>query len=482
MGTSVQKSLLICVLLFSVLLYAGCGSKTHDRLIEPGVVQIESPGPNELMPPDGANIEDVRKSYEVDADGEDDPSNEYENKFSSSSYKTLRVRVFPLMSVPPQDPYPRTLDPNLASLYNSRGLEVLDLTTGVSLGIYKKVVLDVKNLTLYLDLNSVELRRVYIHPTNPLITTTIKWNSGTVKVEYRGDFDIRESKYSELGSDLWSIINYVDIDDYLLSVVASEMPSYFSIEALKAQAVAARTYVLYHTWIARNISKTVWDVDPTTWYQSYRGALVENTKLISPAVLATTGLVMTHSNKLIEAFFSANSGGMLCSVSECFGSADRPYIVSKPDVDGVRLKPLGTWTTAATPEGIDERLNILQNHGVLDISSLLPGYSGPQDILGLEPYEVGVAGRVSRLALNLVNGHQVILDKVASKQMRWQFGMKTAYYEVARPLKGQQSIVGYGLGHGVGMSQWGARILADQGQTFDAILKFYYEGINIDSL
>ncbi len=465
MGTTV-RTMTISIVMFAVLFLFACAPKSNS-LNSVGVVQSESSPPVQDPPANAGDIDDIHNP----------PSSDDSKNTLDTSYNTLRVRVFPILSVPSQDPYPKTADPYNVSLSNSNGLEIYE--NGNLIGVYKNISIDGKNEKISLDGKIQNLRIVAIHAKDISEPTVVSYDK-SVKVSYRGAFYIVKTAFDT--TTYWSTINYVSIDDYLFSVVPSEMPSYFAFEALRAQAVTARTYSLFHAWLARNTNKTEWDVDPTTWYQSYRGTTLENAKTITPAVVSTSGLVITYSNKIIEAFFSANSGGMVCSVKECFDLPNRPYVVTKPDVDGVRLKPSGTWQSHADSSGIDARLKLLDNLGQIDLLKLIPGYSGPSDIIGLEAHEVGAAGRVARLAVKLANGGRAILDKDTTKNMRWQFGMKSAYYELGTPKKGSQDITGYGLGHGVGMSQWGARILADQGKTFEEIIKFYYHNVSIDKL
>lgn len=467
------------VIFFISTLMACSRAVVGGDVTAPGVVQIESPPPVMLPSFSGQSVV-----------GSGDPS-AFDFASIDDSFKTIRVRAFPILSVPSsQDPYPVSHDFQV-SLYNSRGLEVIDLSQQVPTLVVSKVAFDDRTRTLYLNSVPSSLRNVSIVPRDSSITTTVKWNNGDVRVEYRGEFRIEKSLHQitdrwtgevTYSSMHWSLINDVSVEDYLYAVVPSEMPSNFEIEALKAQAVAARTYAFFHSWIARNIEKKNWDVDPTTWYQSYRGALVENSR-ITPAVIATQGQVLTYNGRLIEAFFSSNSGGVLCSVSECFGLPDRPYITGKPDVVGVREKPGGTWVTSIHSQGIDQRLRKMEAEGKLRLQDLLPSYNGPQDLEGLEPFEVGPSGRIKKLQLVLKNGQRVLLNTEVSREMRWQFGMKTNFYEIAPMFQGTaQNVIGYGLGHGVGMSQWGAQLMAQNGELYDAILKFYYDKIAITQL
>jgi stage II sporulation protein D len=321
--------------------------------------------------------------------------------------------------------------------------------------------------------------------------TTVLSENATVSAQYRGDFRVEYSLHEVVdrwtqvvtySGQHWSLMNEVSVEDYLAAVVPSEMPASFGEEALKAQAVAARTYVVFHSWLARKILGRTWDVDPTTWFQSYRGAQVENALILS-AVKATTGEILISSDKVIEAFFSANSGGVVCRISECFWLPDRPYAVTKNDVAGVREKPGGRWTSKVTSQGVWDRLQKIESEGRLSLAQLAPHLQGPQDITALEAERLGESGRTWQLSIMSKSGPAVILNEEFTREMRWQFGFKTSFYNMTGTNKlGMQLVEGYGLGHGVGMSQWGATLLAAEGRVYTDILKFYYEGVTVARL
>jgi stage II sporulation protein D len=238
---------------------------------------------------------------------------------------------------------------------------------------------------------------------------------------------------------------------------------------------------MFHMLLARQTKKRSWDVDPTTWFQSYRGALVENSLRIDPAIQATRGEVAIHDGQVIEAFFSANSGGMTCSVSECFGYPDRPYIIAKPDIEGVQDKPGGTWHSKITSEGIHRRLEKMHRENLIDLNALIPGYSGLSSIAGLVQHVTGPSGRTWEVGIKMKDGSLITFDRELSKQFRWQFGLKTHYW-FADPVQASgenQNVVGHGFGHGIGMSQWGASLLAEQGFTAHEIIEFYYHQVEV---
>jgi len=126
-----------------------------------------------------------------------------------------------------------------------------------------------------------------------------------------------------------TVINNVDLEDYIRGVVPSEMPSSWEIEALKAQAIAARSYAL------ANLGKRAaygYDLKDTPEDQAYGGASAETAKT-NNAVQETEGLVLTYNYKVVPAYYSASAGGKTVTAKQAWGS-DLPYIRSVPSYDG----------------------------------------------------------------------------------------------------------------------------------------------------
>lgn len=165
----------------------------------------------------------------------------------------------------------------------------------------------------YFDLGS---DYVVIKPTsNGFISTKGKW--------YRGYFIV----YNRNGA--LTIINHVDIEDYIKGVVPSEMPSSWNHEAHKAQAIAARSYALANLGKRANAG---YDLKDTPEDQAYGGATVESLQT-NNAVDETKGIVLIYDLKIIPAFYSASAGGQTCSASDVW-MKNLPYLKSVPSFDG----------------------------------------------------------------------------------------------------------------------------------------------------
>lgn len=417
-------------------------------------------------------------------------------KSIDQSFQTISVRLWPILSVPSKtDPYAVSVNLDSFTLQNASGLQVYRAGSSKLLAAATTVKLTISKNRLEVGSAIFPLEDYVIQPianvqTGVTSPTAVMTEAGKVSAAYRGRFRIemtlheivdRWTQAVTYSGKHWSLINDVLLEDYLYAVVPSEMPSSFGAEALKAQSVAARTYAVFHSWLARKVLSRTWDVDPTTWYQSYRGARVEHA-LVTPNVQATAGIILTSRDKVIEAFFSSNSGGSLCKISECFWLPDRPYAITKPDVDGVRQKPAGQWTSQTTPQGIWDRLQKLESQGRLVLAQFAPHIKGPQDILGLRAERLGESGRTWQLSVIPKSGNAVLLNEEFTREMRWQFGFKTSFYDLGAVGKSGQLVEGYGLGHGVGMSQWGAQLMSSNGKTYSDILNYYYEGITLAPL
>lgn len=166
------------------------------------------------------------------------------------------------------------------------------------------------------DFYKIPSDNIVIKPVDTgFISTKAKW--------YRG-FLIVQNKNGKL-----TVINNVDLEDYIKGVVPAEMPSSWETEAHKAQAIAARSYAL------ANLGKRAalgFDLKDTPEDQAYGGASAETTKTNS-AVEDTTGIVLTYNMKVVNAYYSASAGGQTLDTKDVWGG-NLPYIHSVPSYDG----------------------------------------------------------------------------------------------------------------------------------------------------
>ncbi len=247
-------------------------------------------------------------------------------------------------------------------------------------------------------------------------------------------------------------VNYVDIDDYLYSVVGSEMPTSWPQEALRSQAVAARSYALYHH---RKASGKTFDLNSTQSSQVYKGLSGEAASTQS-AVDATHGKVLTHAGRVIEAVFHSSSGGHTEN-SEHVWSTAVPYLKGVPDFD--QNAPVYSWRAQFSLEEVGELIGY-------------PGTIKSVEVLSRTPQ-----GRANRMT---IIGDEGTLT-ITGNTFRQKLGLRSTKFDLAvSPTS--ISVAGNGFGHGIGMSQWGARGMAERGKGHDEILTHFYNGTRMDSM
>jgi len=255
------------------------------------------------------------------------------------------------------------------------------------------------------------------------------------------------------------------LEEYLLGVVAAEMPAEFEVEALKAQAVAARTYAakrIGHSSLAdvgydvdTTVQTQVWLSDTqmrNNWgwlnYWRYRSKLQK-------AVLRTRSMVLASNGEYIEAFYHSSSGRKPTERSEEVWSSSRPYLqnVSSGEVNLQRYVKSVTFT----PQELYKKLGLKESQRLLN--------SGDFQVLGRTS-----AGRAKSVR---------VLGRVyPATQLRTLLGLSSTDIEWAI-LPERLTITTYGNGHAVGMSQWGANDLAKKNYKVEEILKHYYPGTKL---
>lgn len=262
----------------------------------------------------------------------------------------------------------------------------------------------------------------------------------------------------------------LQLEEYVRGVVAAEMPSHFHVEALKAQAVAARTYALrrieddlrlaerpqahvssdyrvHQAWISRDEFLARWS--PQEGASRWR--------LIAEAVEATRGMVLTYGGGLVEALYHSTSGGHTEDASRYFQTR-LPYLVGVPDPYGDH-SPTHETVVAIPVATVLERLGV---HDAV--------VGGP----GRAPVEVLTRTESGRAADVSVGGRIV-----SGRQVREALGLRSSWFDVT--INDDMAVFHVrGNGHGVGMSQYGADGMARAGYSFEEILAHYYRGAALE--
>ncbi|MEI7473843.1 MAG: SpoIID/LytB domain-containing protein [bacterium] len=331
---------------------------------------------------------------------------------------------------------------------------------------------------------------------------------GNKPAKYKGTIEI--TKASNRKNTL-SVINVLPLEEYLKGVVPNEMPVSFGIEALKAQAVAARNYATR----PRVYPYKQFDICDSVQCQVYYGAATES-PLSNQAIEETKGIAALYEGKPILALYSSTAGGYTESYENAFTDANNhefvkplPYLKGKPDIVGI--PPLNDEKSAfdfysSKPETFDMNSNFyrwqkdftkaeledLLSKNLIQLSKI--GLVEPKFIegtkivgfIGFETIERGVSGKVKLLKIMSENGEWVVKKELAVRRLLEKDGKMLPSANIVFSNQYDQQgllndiiIYGGGLGHGVGMSQFGAGYLSSKGWTFDNILKHYYDGISL---
>ena len=249
----------------------------------------------------------------------------------------------------------------------------------------------------------------------------------------------------------------LELEDYVTGVVGAEMPALFNSEALKAQAVIARTYALKANSMGRTLSDNestqsykdngdlagIWGSNYSSYYSK-----------IKDAVNSTKGIYLTYNGNYIEAVYHSTSNGKTEDSSNVWGNS-YPYLVS---VDSVY-------------DNSNPSFSISKSFSYSDISSKLGINVSSNTEFNILGYTSG--GRVSSIS---VDGHEF-----SGVSFRSMLGLRSADFDIVKNDEGVV-ITTRGYGHGVGMSQYGANGMGKAGYSYSDILLHYYPGVSIEQL
>ena len=257
-------------------------------------------------------------------------------------------------------------------------------------------------------------------------------------------------------------VEKVPLEQYVISVVASEMPADFAEEALKAQAVAARTYIVNHLQ-QQDDEETV--ITDTTEHQVYKNETELKEQWgeefqwkydkVTSAVLATEGEIITYDDTPTTPTFFSMSNGYTEDAENYWGN-EQPYLKSV-ESKWEESHPDFLEQTIFTVHELSERLGV-------------PLQAGEQAALSISRTN---SQRVAQLNMNETT--------FSGKEVREKLGLRSNDFSIKQQ-NDHFIFTTKGYGHGVGMSQHGANGMAEAGQSYDEILHHYYQGIEIDPL
>lgn len=257
------------------------------------------------------------------------------------------------------------------------------------------------------------------------------------------------------------VINDLAINHYLYGVVKKELARGWPMATLKAQAVAARSFAIHR--ILKNQDEP-FDLS-ATWISQVYGGKTAETPRINKAVDETMGQVLTFKGQVIPAYFHANSGGYIESPHNVWGGSERSFI--KPKRDPWSLKTKHTrWEKALNISEMNEGLRQAGNPPIRSVrSSVSIGSKLP-------------SGRAKTIQYHSPSGN-VTLEANKFRVAVDPGELKSTWFDHIQTSGSRIRFEGRGWGHGVGMSQWGARAMAEEGKTYREILRFYYEPTQI---
>jgi stage II sporulation protein D len=256
------------------------------------------------------------------------------------------------------------------------------------------------------------------------------------------------------------VVNEIPLEEYLVGLINCEISSLWPVEAVRAQAVIARSYAIYQKDMRRN---ALYHLESSVMDQVYDGADIEDSRA-ARAVEDTAGEVLAYNGTIIQAFYHSNCGGHTEAAENVWG-ADIPYL------QGVECRyclnaPSFRWETALPLTKIETLLR-RSGHQVSGLKEVRTG-------------RVNGSGRVINLIFSAAKG-DMVLSAVNFRKAIGYSVIKSTNFAVRQ--KGDDLLFsGTGNGHGVGLCQWGAKQRAVDGFNYREILAYYYPGTSLERL
>lgn len=335
-------------------------------------------------------------------------------------------------------------------------------------------------------------------------------------------------------------IDIVPVEDYLASVISSEMSATASVELLKAHAVISRSWLLAQIAKQQALTdsgetyqtSTVTDDEIVRWYdredhvafhvcaddhcQRYQGITRQTTTRVAFAVAATRGMVLTDGGRLCDARFSKCCGGVFEEFENCWEPVRHSYLVARRDspaahdfpdlrieteaVRWIETRP-DAFCNTSDAEILSQVLNNYDqetadfyrwtvSYGRDELAALVKERSGIDfgDIIDLQPLTRGTSGRIVRLRIvgtkrTMVIGKELEIRRTLSPSHLYSSAFTVERHDIGSDgVPARITLHGAGWGHGVGLCQIGAAVMGARGYTFDAILSHYFPGAKLDTI
>ena len=283
-------------------------------------------------------------------------------------------------------------------------------------------------------------------------------------------------------------INKVGLEDYLLSVISSEMKSTASLEFLKAHAVISRSWAMARMRDRRNpaqaesaVPHSSYDVCADDHCQRYQGLTLAVGDTVREAIDQTWGQVLQYDGKICDARFSKCCGGRTEIFSTCWEDRDYPYLQSVEDPycnckdKAILSKVLNDYDLETS-----DFYEWEQRYTRWELSDLFRKRTGMDVgiVKSLKPEQRGPSGRIKLLRVTGSKGSRLVGKELAIRRALSTSHLKSSNFEVS--VEEDTFILrGRGWGHGVGLCQIGAAVMAEKGFDYKQILEFYYRGAEI---
>lgn len=304
--------------------------------------------------------------------------------------------------------------------------------------------------------------------------------------------------------DRLTVVNEVDLEKYLYFVVPSEMPASYGLEALKAQAVCARSYACRHI-LANSLSAQGAHVDDSSGYQVYNN--YPSVELTNQAVDETRGQIMTYEGEIAEAYYFSTSCGYTTDADIWHSDFTLPYIQGKrvwKDQDETDFITMITDWDYPSYDKDFPWYRWYVNFSMDALNSCVKSAGLEEAVGAVKSLEVSMRGKNGVAKAITVTGEKgsAVIEKEyeirkflcpkgselhrRDGEVLTDFALLPSGFFLVREILDDGKVTGYridggGFGHGAGMSQNGAKAMADEGYSYMDILQFFYQGIEIQS-
>jgi stage II sporulation protein D len=290
----------------------------------------------------------------------------------------------------------------------------------------------------------------------PYIIVSIFLNEEEIEFKFTNNMIVRVFRDNTKQTEL------VPFEEYVTGVLAGEMPVSFNMEALKAQAVAARTYVMKKIEINKNKDYDIIDTVANQVYldDNYLKAVwkdnyISKINKLKTAIIETEGQYLSYNERVIEAFFFSTSVGMTENSEDIF-STKLPYLRSMKSEWDKEVSPVYSDAFMFNLDDFYKRLNLIYTEKIK-----------------IQVLKTTSTGRIKSIK---INGKTFTGGEIFSK-----LSIRSTYFSIVQT-NNIVTVTTKGYGHGVGMSQYGAEGMARAGYNYEEILKYYYQGVNIEKI